>query len=159
MVTGERMVHNSVAIVALDYFVLATSLKHSKTQFILSTSLLNIDFNQHFKWRILNFSCDNLVNTVMKIGFTVSGTFQLCLAVTYHALGLLYMVVAGPQIMHDVSSPPVLACYSRLGNILSEQKASLHPPLAITWRTEQNRTLIEWLNDSRILIIDNIIAK
>ena len=132
MVTGERMVHNSVAIVALDYFVIATSLKHSKTQFILSTSLLNIDFNQHFKWRILNFSCDNLVNTVMKIGFTVSGTFQLCLAVTYHALGLLYMVVAGPQIMHDVSSPPVLACYSRLGNILSEQKVSFHP-LSITW--------------------------
>ena len=49
MMTGERMVHNSVAIVALDYFVIATSLKHSKTQFILSTSLLNIDFNQHFK--------------------------------------------------------------------------------------------------------------
>ena len=158
MVTGERMVHNSVAIVALDYFVLATSLKHSKTQFILSTSLLNIDFNQHFKWRILNFSCDNLVNTVMKIGFTVSGTFQLCLAVTYHALGLLYMVVAGPQIMHDVSSPPVLGCYSRLGNILSEQKASFLR-LAITWRTEQNRTLIEWLNDSRIMITDKSKAK
>ena len=48
MLTGERMVHNSVAFVALDYFVIATSLKHSKTQFKLSKTLLNNDFNKSF---------------------------------------------------------------------------------------------------------------
>ena len=60
----------------------------------------------------------NLVITVIKIGF--QGRFNDVLLLL-RIIGLLYMVqVAGPQIMHDVSSASVLDCGFRLGNILSE---------------------------------------
>ena len=53
-----------------------------------------------------------LYDTAMNIEFT--DFWIMSAAVTYHALRLLYMVDAGPQIIHNVSSPAVWGCYSRL---------------------------------------------